>query len=253
MRRKAGGVPADLGDVSYVAQLQSGTLHFSLAVLFWSLALLGLALLLRRRPGLGLFTLLLVVAQWVGIVLVLRPQGITYPEAINRYVLMTLPLVLFWLAEAVVWLHGTSRTWRRTPRWAGAALAVACVGALLLGNPFVVEPGFRLGPFAGAWQTAALPREPPDLPDAAIPAVYRLIAAEPGGEPVIEAIYPLLAHALQPVVSLAKVHGRPVILVASLGFLSDPRVAFRAALPPDPEAIERSGGRFVVLPLDRPR
>jgi hypothetical protein len=253
VRRKAGGVPADLGDVTYVAQLQSGALHPSLAVLFWGLALLGLALLLRRRPGLGLFTLLLVVAQWVGIVLVLRPDGITHPTAINRYVLMTLPLVLFWLAEAVVWIHGTSRTWRRTPSWAGGALAAACVGGLLLGNPFVVEPGFRLGPFGGAWQTEALPREPPAMPAAAIPGVYRLIAAEPGDEPVVEAIYPLVAHALQPVVSLAKVHGRPVILVASQRFLRDPRVAFRAALPPDPEAIERSGGRFVVLPLDRPR
>ncbi|HUP42838.1 MAG TPA: hypothetical protein VM599_06470 [Thermoanaerobaculia bacterium] len=251
VRRKAGGGSVEPGDLADLARLQAGTGWLALAVLFWGLAALGLAALLRRRPALGSFTLLLVIAQGTGIVLVLRPAGIGASAALGRYLLVCLPIVLLWVSEGVFEL--AERLGKRS-RMAERGFLLACIGALALGSPFAADPALRLGPFAGAWHGLAIFEDPPTLPAAAVPAVYRQIAAEPGAEPVIEAILERTAiHGLRPTIALARHHRRPVILVSDDPWRSDPRLAFQTLVPADPRAIAGSGGRFVILQLDRPR
>jgi hypothetical protein len=250
VRGKAGGASADAGDLANVARLLAGTGWLVPAILFWGLAVIGLAALLRRRPALGSYTLVLVVLQWAVLVLVLRPEGVGVPVILNRYVLVSLPIVLLWVVEGAGWLGKRLAT---RGRMAERGVVVACVGALALGGPFAGDPALHLGPFGGAWHTLVVYRDSPALPLAAVPAVYRQIAAEPGDEPVIEAIPALSAFDLRPSISLARLHGRPVIVAADHAWLADPRLAFRTVVPADPGAMARSGGRFVVLPLDRLR
>jgi hypothetical protein len=251
VRRKAGEASVEPGDLVDLARLQAGTGWPGLVLLFWGLAVLGLAALLRRRPALGSFTLLLVIAHGTGIVLVLRPAGIGAPAALGRYLLVCLPIVLLWVSEGV--LEVAERLGKRS-RMAERSFLLACVGALALGSPFAADPALRLGPFAGAWHGLAILQDPPYLPATAVPAVYRQIAAEPGAEPVIEAILERTAiYGLLPTIALARHHRRPVILVSDDPWRSDPRLAFQTVVPADPRAIAGSGGRFVILQLDRPR
>ena len=250
VRRKASFAWADAGDLAAVAQVLAGTSWPLLAVLFWALAGVGLAAFLRRRPALASYTLVLVVGHWAALLLVLRPEGIGVPFVINRYVLVTLPVILLWVAEGVVWL---GELLGRGVGMAEKAVVAACVAALVAGGPFAADPASRLGSFAGTTPMLTLYREPPALPPSAVPAAYRQIAAEPGDEAVIEPAFAKGAiYSLRPTIYLAALHRRPVILAAGDPWRSDLRLAFRTVVPADPGAMERSGGRFVVLHLDLP-
>lgn len=254
VRRKAAAASAGAGDLGAAAQLQAGTGQPVLAVLFWGLAALGLFALLRRRPALGSFALLPVLVQWVALLLVVRPAGLNSPVAIHRYTLVCLPVVLLWVAEGIVWLGARLGGRGKAAAWASGAVATGCIGAMILGGPFVRELGLRLGPFAGASLMVSSAGSSEPLPPGAAPAAYRLIAAEPGDEPVVEVLTGRTAiSALRQTIALARFHGRPVILASDRPLWSDPRLAFRTVVPANPEAIERSGGRFVVLLLDGPR
>lgn len=235
-----------------VLHLQAGTAWTPLVVVFWLLAALGLAVLLRRRPALGVYGALMVAAQWTALTLVLRPAGVGHPVILNRYVLVTLPVVLLWTAEGTAWAAARIGRPGGLRRWAGAGVAAAFVAALGGAGPYATDGGFRLGPFGGAWQGLSLDDRHTYLPPSVVPAAYHRIAAEPGDEPVVHVVDQLSAYALWPDLGFARFHGRPVILAAGQPWLDDPRLAFRTVRPVDPEAIAASGGRFVVLVLDRP-
>jgi len=254
VRQKAASARIGTGELGNVLLFQAGTTLPLLALLFWGLAVLGLAALLSRRPALGSLTLVLVVVQWTVLLLVLRPTGIHMAAVANRYVLVTLPIVLLWVAEGLGWL--ARRLEERGGGGGGAArgAVLACIGGLVVGGPYVRDLAFRIGSFAGTTNRLASSPAPTPLPPAAVPAAYRLIGEEPGDEAVVEAISDHTAiYALGPVMALARVHGRPVILASDRAWRSDPGFAFRTIVPADPRAIERSGGRFVVLQLDAPR
>lgn len=252
LRVKAAEAEARLDTLIDVLHLQAGTAWTPLTVLFWVLAALGLTVLLRRRPALGVYGALLVAAQWTALTLVLRPAGVGHPVILNRYVLVTLPVVLLWVAEGAAWAAARIGRSGGLRRWAGAGVAAAFVAALVAAGPYASDGGFRLGPFGGAWQGMRLDGRHSHLPPQVIPPVYHRIAAEPGDEPVVHVVDRLGAYALWADLGFARFHGRPVILATHLSWLDDPRLAFRSVRPADPESIAASGGRFVVLVLDRP-
>ena len=251
IRKKAGGASVEAAELADLLRLQAGTDWLAVVLLFWGLALVGLTRFGKRYPALASYMLALVFVQWVGIALILRPAGIGLPVVFNRYTLMCLPIVLLWVAEGVAEL----RKWLgKRSRLVEKGVLLCCMAVLALTGPYAADPALHLGPFAGAWPAFAIYRKPPALPDAAVPAVYRQIAAEPGHEPVIEAIFERTAiHSLGETIALARHHGKPVILVVDDPWRHDPRLALHTVVPPDPLAIERSGGRFLVLQLDRHR
>lgn len=252
LRHKATQAEATPRTLEGVGLIQAGTEHPVVALLFWGLAAAGLALLLRRRPALGGYAALLVGAQWVAIAFVLRPYGMGHPVIFSRYVLVTLPVVLLWVAGGIGWIAERIERRGSMGRWAGAGMVAAFVAAFGLAGPYAAEPGFRLGPFGGAWQGLELDRRHTGLPAALIPAAYHQIAAEPGDGAVVHVVRGLASITLVSEISFARFHGRPVILAIDHSWLEDPRLAFRTVQPIDAARLRRSGGRFVVLVQDRP-
>ncbi len=134
-------------ELGQVLELQAGSLAIPVVVLFWSLAAIGLVFLWRRRPEAALFVTLLAAAQWSAMALVLQPQGIDHSVVLNRYVLVTLPLVLLWVAEGLRALGGLAG---RAGRWAPRGATAVLLAALAATSPYLAEPRLRLGPFAGS-------------------------------------------------------------------------------------------------------
>lgn len=150
------------------------------AVLVGALALggLGARQLYRRDPELLAFVVAFVVCGTAAIVLA-RPSWIMHPPVLARYLAPALPPLLWLIAEGIACLA------RRPPQWLAAA-AVAGLGAMLV----------ALGPLPNQWQapnqfTAHLRYQFDyddahnpyvyNAPTAAMPAVYRLLGAQPPG------------------------------------------------------------------------
>lgn len=243
-----------LAGVGDVLRLQAGTAFAPLALLFWGLAALGAVALVRRSPGLGGYALTLVAVQWAGIALVLRPEGIGHPVILNRYLLAALPVVLLWVACGLYWAaFGLGALAQRAPGprrrldRARAGAAVLVLAGLAATSPYLADPGFRLGSFGGTHAALDLTQEPPRASPSAVPAVYRSLAGEPGDGAVLELVRAPRSYLLGPVLAVARVHGRPVVLAARDAWLADPGLDLRTLVPALPEAIETSGVRFVVL------
>jgi hypothetical protein len=245
---KRGAGEASFAAAADVLRLESGSASWVVTVLFWLVALAGLARLLRRRPRLALFGLALVVFQWIGILAVLRPFGIHQPLVLARYVLVALPVVFLWVAlglegvgEAVsARLPGA----RRLSRWSVPAAAVALLAAT---SALAADPWLRLGPFAGVKASVDLTEARRVLPPEHRPAVYRLVAESPGEGAVVEAMTTTVSTHLDATIGLARFHRRPVVLASGQPWLADPRLAFRTLLPADPARLCRSDARFVVV------
>lgn len=89
-----------LATVGDVLRLQAGTRSWPLTILFWTLALAGLALLVRRDLRLGLYTLAAAAGYTAGVLLV-SPPGLEDPIVLNRWLLPVLPFVFLWVAMAI--------------------------------------------------------------------------------------------------------------------------------------------------------
>ena len=238
-KRGAGELPG--GVVADVLFLEAGSAHLAVAALFWLVALAGLVVLWRRHPRFALFGLVPVALQWLAIAVVVKPFGVHEPQVLARYVLVTMPIVTLWAA------YGLVAGWRAVGSRKGALVPAAVLAALLLAGPYVADPWLRLGPFAGT-NAAVVVTEPPRVfPEERVPAVYRLMAATPGEGAVVEAVTTTVALHLDSIVSLARVHERPVIVAIDTPWIDDPRLALRTVLSTEPAGVCGADARFVVL------
>lgn len=135
-------VDVPLATVGDILRLQAGTRSWPLTILFWTLALVGLALLARRDLRLGLYTLL-VAAGYVAGVLLLSPPGLGDPIVLNRRLLPVLPFVFLWVAMAI------GRPWIPRSGLLGQGLQRSAARFFILflfwTGPFLTE-GFRKSP-----------------------------------------------------------------------------------------------------------
>jgi len=251
LRMKAEGKAPDWKTLTHGALLAAGTVSPAVAVGFWLLAAVGLAVLARTKRRLALYSVILVAMPVVAL-LVMQPRAVRVPVIALRYVLVALPAVLLWVASGLVAL------WRLRPRgkavrlrWAGPLGAAALVCAWCATHPYVTDPALRFGPFAGSTSASSWDRPVPVLPPKRVPEVYRLIAREPGDRPVVAvgSDFPWPSSRLDQ--ALWRVHRRPVIVASFKHWLLDPRLRFTTLVPATPEAIAASTGRFVILHLDR--
>ncbi|HTQ79100.1 MAG TPA: hypothetical protein VMM92_03825 [Thermoanaerobaculia bacterium] len=233
--------------VGDVFELQAGTAHPALVLLFWGGALLGLLLLLREDRRLGLYTLTLAAVQLLGIRL-LSPLGLANPLILDRYLLPALPLVLLWVAAAL------ALPWRRAAsspltgeRFFRAAFAVGFPAALVALGP-LADPALWRSSFMhhNDFLTFYQPRPRPSPEE--VPGLYREIAAAPGPGAVVELPWSSFAGLRVPYL-YQEVHGRPVRVSGPQRLLADPALALANFVAPRPEALCASGARFLVVHL----
>ncbi|HKV10386.1 MAG TPA: glycosyltransferase family 39 protein, partial [Thermoanaerobaculia bacterium] len=182
-------------------RLQAGTARPWLAALFWVAAIAGLVLLIRRSPRLGVYTATVAAGHVAGL-LVLSPMGLANPVILGRYVLVVLPLVLFWVAVA----FGQVRI-------VGGLL----VAALAFGGPFV-EPVYRSSSFVHHNDFVAFIG-----PKASAPSVPAFYTGLKDGD-VVEFPWHTIWQYNRAFYAYQRVHGRRVIVSTSQ------RVFFRPEL-----------------------
>ena len=224
-----------------LAQLQLGSRSLAVVAILAVAALRGALVLARRERDLALILACGILGQVAGL-FVLAPRFLETLAVANRYLLVALPA---WLAFAAV---GLATPLRRADRRAGAFQTVAVAGLLVA--------LFATGPFArDAWRWSSFSHGQPfvnflgpgdRMPPGSVPRFYRELP--PGDEAIIEAPWANVGtHAY---VAYQAVHRRPVRVASVNQLHGDPRIALRNVLAYEPEALRRSGARFVVVHLD---
>lgn len=224
-------------------QLHAGSRNVAVAAAVWVLVAGGVARHLRRDRGAALYWLLAMGLQALA-VQVAAPLGVGQPFVLERYLLMTLPVILAWAAFALA-TPIRRRELAVTRDLAGGFLVVALVAT----GPFA-DPAFRRSPFMHHKDHLELHAAPARLPPGARPAVYgALLESLPPG-PVLE--YPWLpvwqyTDALR---LYQEAHGREVVAGAVAPKLRDARLAFRNMVGGTPESFLASRARFLLLHRD---
>ena len=234
---------AALGEVLF---LQAGAVGPFAALLFWALAVLGLAVLARRRPAFAGLTPVLVGAQAAAL-LIAAPLGVSSPTILNRYLLVGLPFVLAWAAAglAAAWRAAGERT--GPARWAGRAAVAAAVPLLVLGGPLddrrLLHSSFLTHDDFLEFSEPAPRMVAPEL----VPEFYRRLAAAPGDGAVIEA--PALpTWVWQTHLRIYQdVHRRRVLLAPSEPAVFRGELAFANYVEPEPAALASAPARWLAL------
>jgi len=247
LRAKGAASEPESWDVTGAMMLQAGTGVPWVAGLFWALVVFGAWVLWRRHRPVALYAATLFLVQLASVV-VFRPYRVESALVLNRYLLVTLPVVLLWAA------HGLTGLWRiGTARLVARLAAVGVVLALVVTHPYATDPWLRLGPFGASNEAARFSEPAPVLPEAAVPEVYRLLGREAGRGAVVEVPSAAAWFRVRPELSLARIHGRPVVFATTEDWLKDPALSFRTLLPAEPDAVLASGARFLIVDLDRQR
>lgn len=226
-----------------VLRLQAGTGSALLAALFWLAALAGLLLLFRDRPRLAAYTLVLFLAQVVGILL-LSPVGMASPWILSRYWIALIPLALLWMSWLVARIPSPAV-------FAGAG--AAALAALAATGPFA-DSGFRASSFMHhnevAWGFAGPAAPPP----ATVSPFYRWLARQEGqraGE-VLE--YPwLFLWRFRSFYLYQDLHRERVTVASPMRLLARPGVNLRNAVRVNAAAFCSSGARYLVVHTNVPR
>lgn len=234
--------PATVWDV---LRLQAGTPSYTVAILFWIVALAGLVLLVRDRPRFGAFTLTVSAGHLLGM-LILSPKGMGHPLILNRYLLPILPFILLWEA------YGLGRLWTRKAGGCTGFVAQRYATRLFLlllfwTGPFLA-PGYRDGSFMHHNDFVDFTHPRATLPDDLVPAFYRDLRRGP----VLEFPWPTVWSQERVFYIYQRIHERRVMVSAPFDLPRRPGIGFRNEVPPDPAAILASPARTLVVHLRLP-
>lgn len=234
---KRGGAGVRLDSLSGSWLLLAGTGIGVLALAFWLLALRGWTRLARRDRELALY-LGFLVAVHAGSLWLLGPYGIANPVIFSRYLLVTLPVVLLWVA------HGVELP---RPAWTGG-LAVLLLAALFASGPFVGER-FRTSSYVHHDDFVAFHRPWPSLPEDRVPRFYERLATAEGRGAVLE--LPTYPEGPNRAIHIYQDrHRRDVVESTPEPSLNDPHLDFRNRAAPFPAAILASRARYLVVHRD---
>jgi hypothetical protein len=259
-KRQAQSIPRET--ILDVFILHAGARGMFFFALFWFVASHGLTVLFSRDRRLAVYTLTLSGVQILGILL-LSPLGLANPLILGRYLLPILPLVLLWIACALVPPLWEGEPWDRAEDPdlpPGATFWQRWKFGLILGvvaAAFVLLFAFR-GPLTDRtmWASSFMhhndflafyaPR--PRLSPEEVPWFYGEIAKAPGPGAVVE--YPWSSFAgLRSFHLYQEVHGRRVLVSGPQRLLFAPVLALKNVVPPGPEGFCASGARFLVVHL----
>jgi hypothetical protein len=225
-----------------LALLFPGTASVPLALTFWLLAGLGIAVVWRRQRPVAVYALLLAGGH-VSVVLLAKPYASDSPVVFVRYLLPILPWVLLAAAQGLVALGGSAR-----PRRAlAAAVVIASLGALAVAGP-LGDPALRRSSFLHSATFLLFPCPRPEMPPAGVPAIYRTIAAAPGTGAVVEA--PGAALGTNGALRIyQEIHRRPV-RVAAERMLHDRRMGLRNTVRVLPASLRQSTADWILVHRD---
>ncbi len=227
-----------------VAELFSGTGIPLMTLLFWLAALRGLVVLVRRHPIFASYGAVLAVGQLIGL-LILSPKAMAQPPIFARYLLVSLPIVLTWVAVGLAhpWDGLASRARPLQP-----AVAIAVVVALFFAgpldervgrlDPFVVQPASML--FYHRRQPNQQLKEPP-------PEIYSQLTED---GPLLEYPWHTTWRYSRMLVLYQKVHGREVLVAPAERLLWDERLNFHNMVTPRLKQILASRAAYFVVHLN---
>jgi hypothetical protein len=232
------------GTVTGVLKLQAGTGSWPLVIAFWAAALFGLACLLRRDRKLGVYSLVLVLAQTAGLI-VLSPEMLVHPLVFNRYLIPVFPWILLWVAV------GLTTSWRVVGRRMQTVLVAAGIAGLFLAGP-LLRWDVRSGSFAVHNDFVAYFCPPARIAAADVPRFYREVAIRPDSGPVLEFPWFTWWAYTRTFYLYQEVHRQDVILGLSRPFAGARSLRFRNMAFPDPEDFLASRARWAVVHTDLP-
>lgn len=229
-----------------VLRLQSGSVWLFLTLLFWCAALVGLVLLLRKRPRFGLYTLVIIITHLVGLIS-LSPYGLKMVHVMNRYLIPVLPFVLLYVAVGLSRL----RPWPgRQGVWWGSAVTAVLLILLVLGGP-LVNADLLKSSFVhhNDYIRFVSPVDALDSGDVS-DFYHRLGRGEIPGGPLVEYPWTTVWHQSQALYLYQRVHGQSVMVGAMDDLLYDPRLRFRNMPAMNADAILASRARYLVIHRD---
>jgi hypothetical protein len=235
--------PATLGAWLYMAGAPSALRALPFALL----ACLGLGCLWRASRPLAELTVVVLLGQFVGILLI-HPIGLDVPLFFGRYLLFALPGVLLWIASALEAVTkpraGTRETWMRSPR----LLAGVGLLALLVACGPLLSAAYRRSNFVHHNDWLQIVNFAPRVPQDALPPLYRQL---PDEAVLLEIPASTAWSNFLAVPHLQIWHGKPV-LVAGLepSAFDGPQLAMANWLPFDPEAWLASRATIAIIHRD---
>ena len=174
----------------------------------------------------------------------LSPVGHESPLVFNRYLLVSLPIVLLWIAVALAPAAGGSR-WRSV-QWMVPATFLALVTAT---GPFMDAKLWRSS-FAHGDDHLAFYTPRAVVAPRRIPVFYRRLAAEPDGGAVLEFPWLPVWRVNRAFYVYQEVHGREVVVAPPHEQLWNERLAFRNMVPGRPADLLASRARWLVIHRD---
>lgn len=226
-----------------VLRLAAGTRSWTLTVLFWAAALIGLVLLLRRHPRIGWFSVTVAGGHLAGILL-LSPLGLNHPIVLNRYLLPVLPFVLLWVAFAIgrIWVPRSGLLGQGLQRSASRFFILF----LFWTGPFLTA-GYRDSSFMHHNDFVGFFSPFSSIPADAVPAIYRQL---PKG-PVVEYPWSTVWEQNRTFYIYQLLHEQRMLVSAPFDIPRD-GIDLRNEVEPEPAAFLASPARTVIIHLRLP-
>ena len=228
---------------SGVSVLMAGSAYRPVVIGFWLLAALGLVRLCLRHPFWGLYSVTPIVGQIVGL-LILSPHAMNQPEIFARYLIVALPLVLFWVAYGLTAAGELKRAKWRTPLV--TVVSSSAIVALVVSGPL---PNREFGsPFLYRPERVRFFLQSPEI-QRTVPEGYLTFLDFVEG-PVAEYPWHTTWRYSDFIVQPQKTHGREVVVCPAEKVLWDERLAFRNMVIPEASSVLNSRSSYFVLHLD---
>jgi hypothetical protein len=245
-RAKSGRRLFQLDAVLSVLSLQAGIASLAIALPVVAIAIAGLLVLFRDRPAAAGLTATVVAAQWLGLA-VLAPSGGRSPLVLNRYLLITVPFLLLWVAVGVTTAASRLARVAAGRRWGAEWIVpIVVVIALVACGPFT-DRDFRRSSFVHGKDFLRFDQPRGAIDPALVPAFYR----DPGASgALVEFPHSGSWNATRAQYVYQSVHHRRVVAAEPGAPYCDPRLRLRNYVCGEPEAIAASGARFLVVHAD---
>jgi len=240
--------------VAPIARLQAGTTTgaaaIAMAIVFWSVAAVGIVTLARRAPSLLAYTVAATVAQWVGLA-ILKPIGLLNPIIFNRYLIGTLPLMLLLVAVGLDRLAESARPRAQlAPRaWIGLAVPAVVIAALIATGPYA-DGVFRRSSFQHSKDFIRFDQPRGALAATAIPAFYADPAVRESAGPIIELPFRGGWSATRTHYVYQTVHRERVVAAEPYAWPCDERLRLRNHVCSQPRTLLRFPARYLVVHRD---